>query len=302
MTGVEGHRPAGVGSRGAGLLKPLFLLFLMLSAAPALASQAQDIAKRLSELERINGRFSFVVLGDNRSGDAEYKRLISTAMERSPAFIINTGDQIPDPGDLDDWADFWDMSRVISVPYFLTVGNHDVNDRKSEQIYKDQVDLPGNELYYSFAAGNSLFVVLDSYLTGEQKRIAGKQYRWLEAVLFGSSQRHKFVFLHHPLYPDKDRGRHHGNSLDRYPDDRDRLQDLFVRYKVSAVFTGHEHLYLRKDVGGIPHITTGGGGAPLYAGEKEGGFHHFILVTIDGEMVSVEVIDINGKKRDSFVL
>lgn len=302
MITVESHGSMCRDLRRSGLLKPVFLLLLMLSAAPAFAAQAQDIAKRLPELERMNGRFSFVVLGDNRSGDAEYKRLISMAMEKSPAFIVNTGDQIPDPGDLDDWAYLWEMSRVISVPYFLTVGNHDVNDKKSEQIYKDQVDLPGNELYYSFAAGNSLFVVLDSYLTGEQKRIEGKQYRWLESVLSGSSQRYKFVFLHHPLYPDKDRGRHYGNSLDRYPADRDRLQDLFVRYKVSAVFTGHEHLYLRKDVGGIPHITTGGGGAPLYAGEKEGGFHHFILVTIDGEIVSIEVIDINGRKRDSLVL
>ena len=58
------------------------------------------------------------------------------------------------------------MSKPITVPYFLTVGNHDIHPKVpgSEKTYKEQVDLPGNELYYSFTAGNSLFVVLDSYI------------------------------------------------------------------------------------------------------------------------------------------
>ena len=66
------------------------------------------------------------------------------------------------------------------------------------------------------------------------------------------------------------------------------------------VFTGHDHLYLRKTVDGIPHIIAGGGGAPLYANEKDGGFYHFIVVTVDGDKVSAEVIDIKGKVRDKF--
>jgi hypothetical protein len=213
---------------------------------------------------------------------------------------VNTGDQVPDEDDLKDWARFWEMSKPIKVPYFLTVGNHDVNDTKSELLYKEQVDLPGNELYYSFTAGNALFIVLDSYLTGEQKKITGDQYKWLEGVLAKSTQRYKFIFLHHPLYPDKRNGRHYGNSLDRYPDDRDKLQALFVKHNVTMVFTGHDHLYLRKTVDGMPHIIAGGGGAPLYAYEKDGGFYHFIVVTVDGDKVSAEVIDINGKVRDKY--
>lgn len=69
---------------------------------------------------------------------------------------------------------------------------------------------------------------------------------------------------------------------------------------MTAVFAGHEHLYQRKQAGGIVHITTGGGGAPLYADEKDGGFHHYVLVNVDGEKVSGEVVDIGGKVRDRF--
>jgi 3',5'-cyclic AMP phosphodiesterase CpdA len=162
------------------------------------------------------------------------------------------------------------------------------------------VDLPGNELYYSFVGGNSLFVVLDSYIKGEDKRITGEQFKWLEQVLAASKQKHTFVFVHHPLYPEKGKGKHHGNSLDRYKEDRDRLQALFVKHQVTAVFAGHEHLYLRKTVGGIPHIIAGGGGAPLYAKDEDGGFHHYVYVTVDGDKVSGEVWDMNGKIRDRF--
>ncbi len=286
------------------MLKTLKFLIAMviavLIASGSFAGQDQQIGQKLAALEKIRGKFTFIVLGDNRSGDDVYRKLISMAVQRKPAFIVNTGDQVPDEDDLKEWAKFWEMSKPIKVPYFLTVGNHDVNDAKSELIYREQVDLPGNELYYSFKAGNSLFIVLDSYLTGEQKKITGEQYKWLEGVLAKATQRYKFIFLHHPLYPDKDKGRHYGNSLDRYPGDRDKLQALFVKHKVTTVFTGHDHLYLRTTVDGIPHIIAGGGGAPLYANEKDGGFYHFIVVTVDGDKVSAEVIDIKGKERDKY--
>ena len=51
-----------------------------------------------------------------------------------------------------------------------------------------------------------------------------------------------------------------------------------------------------------PQIISGGGGAPLIAEDEQGGFFHFILVTVDGDTVSGKVIDLDGKVRDSFTL
>jgi 3',5'-cyclic AMP phosphodiesterase CpdA len=279
------------------------LIILVLAwTGTVFAGQDQQIQQKLAALEKIRGKFTFIVLGDNRSGDDVYRKLLSRAMDRKPDLIMNTGDLIATPGNLDDWAKFWEMSKMVTVPYFLTVGNHDVHPKVpgSEKIYKEQVDLPGNELFYSFTAGNSLFVVLDSYIDDQEKKIIDEQYKWLEGVLAGSSQRHKFVFLHHPLYPEKGRGKHYGNSLDRYPPERDALQALFVKYKVDGVFAGHEHYYLRKTFDGIIHVITGGGGAPVYGKDEDGGFYHFVQVTVDGDKVSGEVVDINGKRRDRF--
>ena len=154
-------------------------------AASHCRSGPADSQQKLAVLEKIQGKFTFVVIGDNRSGDDIYQKIVSLAMERKPDFIVNNGDMIVTPGNKKEWANFWAMSKPITVPYFLTVGNHDVNPRipLSEKTYKAQVDLPGNELYYSFVAGNSLFIVLDSYLDDQEKRITGEQFTWLETVL-----------------------------------------------------------------------------------------------------------------------
>ena len=280
----------------------IVMISLISLTATVFAAQDQQIAQKLAVLEKIQGKFSFVVIGDNRSGDDTYKKIVSMIMERKPDFVVNTGDMIATPGDIKEWTKFWEMSKPITVPYFLTVGNHDVHPKVplSEKRYKEEVDLPGNELYYSFVAGNSLFIILDSYLDDQEKKITGVQLKWLEGVLAASRQKHKFVFLHHPLYTDLGKGHHAHDSIDKYPDTRDRLEAFFAKSKVDAVFAGHEHYYERRTVDGIIHIITGGGGAPIYDKEEYGGFNHFVQVTVDGDKVSAEVMDINGRLRDKF--
>ena len=148
--------------------------------------------------------------------------------------------------------------------------------------------------------GDALFIFLDSNLPGQDRKIIGDQYKWLEKVLSSSSRKNRFVFVHHPLYPEKGRGYHYGGSLDRYPKERDRLESLFEKFNVTIVFAGHEHLYLRKMVNGVIHIITGGGGALLYTNEEKGGFYHFLLVNVDEKKVTGKVIDIRGEEKDNF--
>lgn len=280
----------------------LIIIIILIVAANGFAAQDQQIQQKLAVLDAIQGKFTFVVLGDNRSGDEVYKKLVSLIAERKPDFVVNTGDMINKPGNTQEWARFWEMSKPVTAPYFLTVGNHDAYAKvpQSEKIYKQEVDLPGNELYYSFTAGNSLFIVLDSYIAGEERKITGEQLAWLEGVLAKSNRKHVFVFFHHPLYTDPAKGHHANDGLDKYPEDRDRLAALLKRSKVDAVFTGHEHYYQRRTVDGILQIITGGGGAPMYDREEDGGFYHFIRVTVDGDRVSGEVVDVNGKVKDRF--
>lgn len=277
------------------------LLVICFAAILSFADTNKALTQKLDTLRNIHGVYTFAVIGDNRSGGDDYRDLVKRAMTYRPDFMVNTGDMVGSPKK-NLWADFWEMSKPVTVPYFLTVGNHDVHDQNSEELYKEETDLPGNKLYYSFTVGDSLFVFLDSNIPGQERKITSEQYNWLEKMLSTSRAEHKFVFVHHPLYPDKGKGYHYGGSLDKYPEERDRLNALLVKYKVNIVFVGHEHLYSKKMVDGVMHVITGGGGAMLYATDNKGGFYHFILVTVNGNKVTGRAIDINGKVRDTFQL
>jgi 3',5'-cyclic AMP phosphodiesterase CpdA len=288
-------------SAGIRSLVPV-LLITTLFVGLACAAQEQQIQQKLAALEQIKGKFSFVVLGDNRSGHEFYERIVAQIAARKPDFVVVVGDQIEQPGDRQEWKTFWELSKPITMPFFLTVGNHDISSKvpRSERTYKREVDLPGNELYYSFTAGNSLFIVLDSWIPGQEKRITGVQLKWLQALLTKSHRSHTFVFLHHPLYTSPGKGHHVNDSLDRHAAQRDRLEAVLKKFGVTAVFAGHEHYYERRTRDGFLHIITGGGGAPLDGSEDSGGFYHYIYVTVDGDRVRGEVVDINGKVRDLF--
>lgn len=274
------------------------LLLAGLSWPAAAGAESPGLKAELARFAATAGPYSLAVLGDNRSGDRVYAKIVHQMMLRGPLFAVNTGDLIPHPGNREQWANFRRISRPIDVPYFLTVGNHDVDDRESERIWQEEVDLPGNELYYHFVVGRDLFVVLNSCDPAEDRQIVGQQLAWLARTLDPARHAHQFVFLHHPLFLWKGAS-HEGRSLDRYPAQRDRLHELFVRKGVTAVFVGHEHTYHRMEREGIDYIVTGGGGAPLYGKEP---FNNFLIVRVEGPRVEAKAFDREGQLRDEFVI
>ncbi len=240
--------------------------------------------------------FKFAVIGDNRSGDRVYKKIVKGMMRRKPDLVFNTGDVIPNPGNEAQWQNFWNNSKPITVPYYLTPGNHDIDDKKSAQVWRDQVKFPGDETFYSIVHNNNLFVVLNSCEPGHDQKIEGRQLAWLKRVLAKKGYDNKFIFLHHPPFLWQG-ATYKGRALDKYPKLRDSLHKLFVSNNVDIVFAGHEHTYRRLTKDGIKYIVTGGAGAPLY-----GGFNHFMIVEVDGEHTSAKVIDRNGALRDEFTM
>jgi len=80
-----------------------------------------------------------------------------------------------------------------------------------------------------------------------------------------------------------------------------------VQYSVQIVFGGHNHYYARETVEGVKHITTGGGGAPLYnpnAKQTEvcSSSYHFSKVEISGNQLNFSAVKPDGTVLDSFVL
>ena len=277
----------------------ILLLFLFFYSLPSYAGSIQEVSQNITKVKSLEPPYQFAVLGDSRDGDRVYKQLLTRILGRRPGFIIHVGDMIAQPGEK-EWKHFFEISKEIDIPFFPVVGNHEVAGTfRGEEIYRKQFKLPEGKTYYSFQAGEGLFVVLNSERGGG--KIIDDQWTWLSSLLSSSKGRFKMVFLHRPIFPPPDSFKW-GRGMDRYPEERDKLHRLFLDTGVKAVFSGDDHRYDRREVSRILYLITGGGGSPIYAFEESGGYFHFVWMKVLKERVEGEVIDLQGNLRDRFVI
>jgi hypothetical protein len=282
--------------KGLILLLFLFLFFYSLSSY---AGSIREVSQNITKVKSLEPSYRFAVLGDSRDGDKTYQRLIRHILQRRPDFIIHVGDMISQPGEK-EWKNFFEISKEIDISFFPVVGNHEVaGTSRGEEIFRKQFQLPERKTYYSFQAGEGLFVVLNS--ERGKGRIIDDQWTWLKSVLSSSKERFKMVFLHRPLFPPTDSLKW-GRGMDRYPEERDNLHRLFLDTGVKTVFSGDDHRYDRREVSRILYLITGGGGSPIYAFEENGGYFHYVWMKVLKEKMEGEVIDLQGNLRDRFVI
>jgi len=282
------------------LIKSLaFLLTLLLIFSPVYAASIREVSQNVEKVKSIEPPFQFAVLGDSRDGEKVYTQLIQRILERRPHFIIHLGDMIAKPN-AKEWQAFFEISRPINVPFFPVIGNHETgNTRLGEGMYRKQFRLPEGKSYYAFQAGGRLFVILDS--EKGKGRIVDDQWLWLGNLLSISKERFKFVFLHRPLFPPPSSLKT-GKAMDKYPSERDELHRLFLRTEVTAVFAADDHRYDRREKDKILYFITGGGGAPIYAFKDEGGYFHYVWISVERGRTEGEVVDLEGQIQDRFVV
>ena len=140
------------------------------------------------------------------------------------------------------------------------------------------MEQPDEEIYFKISIGDASFIILNSEMPEKLGLIADTQFEFLNKTLPNLSTKYNFVFAHRPFYNINGIGRHHKDSFGKYPEHRDMLWALFKNANIISVFVGHEHFYNRSNFEGITQFITGGGGAPLYADFRSGGFYHFVLI------------------------
>ena len=148
----------------------------------------------------------------------------------------------------------------------------------------------------------------------------GAELSWLKSDLAAhASTPMKFAFFHYPLYSDNS-----AQSSDTYLDGPNSLEGLLANNGVDIVFNGHAHLYERNypQIAGKPLVSyvTGTGGAPLEGASNCSAFdayaigtgsscrapaptsdaqvYGFLLVTVDGNQVTVTPTDSTGRTFD----
>jgi len=261
--------------------------------------------------------FNFVAIGDSRNRHDVHAEIVSKIREKTPRFVINSGDLVANGRSISDWEAFFKVNNDLmkNTPYYPVLGNHE----KDSPYYYNFFDLPNNERYYYFNVGDALFIVLDSeglrttmpsYVSDDKEDqfwynssvdYLKIQKKWLEGVL----NLHKeagfvFIFQHLPLYSVK-KSRVAESKLAR-----EFWGDIFARHGVQVFLNGHDHHYHHAIDNGVHFITAAGAGAPLYKVDapqpetvnyKE--IEHFVNVEVNKNSAILHVIDIDGNEFDT---
>jgi hypothetical protein len=304
-------------------------------------------------------RFSFISYGDTRGRhdgvelQAEHmlvvESMLATIKKAASGpdpikFVLQSGDAIQNGSIAKQLSVSYiplinRLTQEGGVPYFLSVGNHDVGNGIDDPRRVDGlrnyfaanarlIPAEGSPRRlngyptYAFGYGNTFFVAFDSDIPADET-----QFAWVKAQLEGLDRRryvNVVMFFHHPPFSS---GPHGGAKLESQAATiRSKWMPLFRAHHVRLLLTGHEHLFEHwveryTDESGprrIDEIVSGGGGAPLYAytGEPDlrdylkagaadkltlehlakpssdpgGNPFHYVVVHVDGERISVDVI------------
>ena len=210
--------------------------------------------------------FELAVFGDNGQAGDRHRRVVEQVLAGSSDFVVSTGDLVEDAARRELWHRLFAVERPLirSTPIYPAFGNHDVRSGGARiATARAYYELPGraatdDELYYAFTYGRSRFVVLDSNARGDA---LAAETAWLDRELAAARADplidHAFVALHHPVFSVS----HHGGKEVI----RNAWRPLFERYRVTAVLSGHDHVYERAETGGVHYFVSGGGGADTYA-------------------------------------
>lgn len=246
----------------------------------------------------------FVALGDTGTGGpgqfAIASRMVALYNGRPFDTVLLLGDNIYPNGSpslfLTKFEKPYATLLQLGVRFYAVLGNHDVALGRAAQIKYRHFNMGGRP-YYSFIKGDGLveFFALDS------TNMTGEQLRWLETALSTSKAQWKIAYFHHPIYSS---GRKHGSNLRL----RALLEPLFVRYGVTAAFSGHDHVYQRTPLQqGVQYFVSGAGGqlrrgnlnrrSPLVvAGNDQ--VNSFMYVEITRERMTYRAVDAEGQILD----
>jgi hypothetical protein len=273
-------------------------------AGPAVASGPPAPAAPPVALPNGEGSLKFLAFGDFGTGEPPQYQLAKQMADLRQRFayelVVLLGDNLYGAERPQDYENKFEKPYKplldAGVKFRAALGNH---DSREQRVYPHfGMD---DDHYYTFKAPrqNVRFYALESSYPEP------KQIQWIEEQLKGTTDEWKIAFMHHAIYSS---ARAHGSSLTL----REVLAPLFIRYNVSVVFQGHDHIYERtKPQDGIVYFVVGSAGK-LRAGDLSPnsaitakGYDRdlvFLAAEIDGDNMLFQAISRTGQIVDSGIV
>jgi hypothetical protein len=240
-----------------------------------------------------DGPLTFAFLGDSKNSPIFQQVVRALNSDTSVQFAIISGDLVLYP-EGDTFKSFLRQRRELEIPSLSLPGNHDVAFGAMDLYYHIF-----GRMYYSFVLADSKFILLDN---SNEKNLGPEQEAWLEKELQdGQQYTNRFVFMHVPLWDPRDKPGvmvRYAHSM-KDPDVARRLEDLFLKYKVTTLFASHIHAYYETNLRGLPTIISGGGGAELAGKDPKHTYYHYVRVTVNRDQVRTEVVKLDRDIKHS---
>lgn len=257
----------------------------------------------------------------------------------NPDFVLHTGDIAYFSGTYDEFQfrHFNYYAFLMKrIPFYPVAGNHEyITNRAAPFLTQHSFPSNGNpsdrNRYYSFDWGNVHFVAIDANLhrppycpvTGCDPALGPafeRMLKWLDEDLTRNKSFWRVAYWHQPPYAT---GLNQADPLAKQA--RDFIVPILEKHDVQLVLNGHEHSYQRTRFirdgqivdpspcpialgpngacpaqRGIQYITTGGGGAYLYAVPTlaqvafGASVHHYLRVDVNGGRMTISPIGVDG--------
>jgi len=209
----------------------------------------------------------FAVIGDYANDSATEAKVSAMVKSWNPGFVVTVGDNNYGPDKVANidrrvgqyYGDYIFPYRgaygggADSNRFYPALGNHDWNS-DGLTAYLGYFTLPSNERYYQATRGPVSLIVLDSD-PNEPDGVTSDsaQGRWLQRTLAASQSCWKLVIFHHSPFSSGEQG---PSAWMQWP---------FRAWGADAVLGGHDHIYERLSVDGLPYFVNGLGGTSRYS-------------------------------------
>jgi len=229
--------------------------------------------------------FSFILMGDTKSGTATMENLLEITAQETPAFVVILGDFASKATPYAHRFFAMEAQEYASrIPILVIPGNHDV-DTDGPFTLTDFESLygPANK---SFRIDGYLFILLNNL---DDYNKDGQYIDFLENTIQSQETvpEHIFVFMHIP--PAGLNAPIMAGELIQ----SERFLETVQKYHVDYVFCGDHHGYVKTKFNGVNFIISGGGGANLRG--TQGHFHHAVRIAVNGDEIDETVIAVKRK-------
>lgn len=181
-------------------------------------------------------------------------------------FVVFTGNNIA-KADESFLKDFVKKANKLKAPYYVVLGNKDVNKQKGfgktayvktlKRYAKNHHVI--NKPNYVFEKNKNIFIVVDGskeVITMPSGYYKPQVLEWLDEQLTKYADKNVVIIQHYPIVPPAEKENYYTFKADEY------LKMLTKHKNVKAVVAGHFGVNKEEEVNGILHISTAD--APQY--------------------------------------